>query len=57
MGIHTCIVHPRTSNNWQRSICQIFPTSGKKEELIERLEATVDTALLDENDDDLDQAG
>merc|ERR1719341_1949945 len=26
-----------------------------KEELIERLEATVDTALLDENDDDLDQ--
>lgn len=32
-----------------------LPVSGKKEELIERLEATVDTALLDENDDDLDQ--
>lgn len=32
-----------------------LPVSGKKEELVERLEAAVNTDLLDENDDDLDQ--
>ena len=34
---------------------QGLPVSGKKEELVERLEAAVNTDLLDENDDDLDQ--
>ena len=29
--------------------------SGNKQELVERLQSAVDTALLDENDDDLDQ--
>jgi len=32
-----------------------LPVSGNKQELVERLQSAVDTALLDENDDDLDQ--
>ena len=32
-----------------------LPTTGNKQELIERLQAAEGTSLLDENDDDLDQ--